>query len=420
MKNKYLDYHKCLKRKVFIGHLIRNLIGITTMAILLMTISANATPELEWSKTFGETYRDEAYSVQQTFDGGYIFSGIKESRIAWLLKTDSNGNELWNKTFQGVRGARSVLQTPDGGYILLGGGATESWLIKTDTQGNLLWKKTFERGDVFFGGDVQQTSDEGYIIANTKRDFIGNAWLIKTDSNGDIMWNTVLGGKHSDQVFSVQETSDEGYIFSGYTQSYSDANVQQGEADSWIIKTDANGNELWNKTFLIEGDNRAYSVQETSDKGYIFAIRTSGVSDGLLIKTDTNGNEQWYKPFSCPLSFVQQTLDGGYIVVCNSHDGRLIKTDINGNEQWSMGFGKLNSVQQTSDGGYILAGKNDRNFPGDAWLIKIKGDIIEIPTEAKPTEVKPTEKPIGKTSGFELVLAMMSLMATYTFKRKKR
>ena len=152
------------------------------------------------------------------------------------------------------------------------------------------WQKTFGGSGNDYANSVQQTSDGGYIIAGyTDSSGTGNyyAWLIKTDASGNKLWDKTFGGSNADYASSVQQTSDGGYI-AGYTDS-------SGNYDAWLIKTDASGNKLWDKTFGGSNADYANSVQQTSDGGYIIAGKTdsygaAGNADARLIKTDANGN----------------------------------------------------------------------------------------------------------------------------------
>jgi hypothetical protein len=139
---------------------------------------------------------------------------------------------------------------------------------------------------------VRRTSDGGYIVAGRTGSFgAGGAdvFLIKIDANGNISWAKTYGGTYSDEAYSVQQTSDGGYIVAGYTNSFG-----AGNTDFFLIKTDANGNVQWAKTYGGTNWDEAFSVQQTSDGGYIVAGRTAsfgaGVEDFFLIKTDANGD----------------------------------------------------------------------------------------------------------------------------------
>ena len=346
-----------------------------------------------FSAIFGGAGIDWGYSVRQTSDGGYIIAGWTASYGAggydvWLIKTDSSGNKVWDKTF-GAGEGYSVQQTSDGGFVVTGytassgAGFADVWLIKTDAAGNKVWDKTFGGAGDDYGNSVRQTTDGGYIIAGITGTY--DVWLIKTDSLGNRVWDRTFGGADYDWGGSVRQTSDGGYVISGYTKSYG-----AGGEDVWLIKTDASGNVVWDTTFGGSGDDEGNSVQQTSDGGYIIAGWTDsygvGESDVWLIKTDASGNKVWDRTFGGPGfdggQSVQQASDGGYVITgytqsygAGSSDVWLVRTDASGNKVWDKTFGGLGddegcSVQQSSDGGYVITGRTDY----DLWLVKTDAD----------------------------------------------
>jgi hypothetical protein len=367
-------------------------------------------PKEAWNKTFGGMLDDAAYSVQQTTDGGYIIGGYTKSYgiavwTPWLLKTDSNGEEQWNKTYtyyslpylSGF--IHSVQQTNDGGYILgcsfvntsrqqsemllpssdsSRGYLSVMMLIKTDASGKEQWNRTYAGIEYSWCYCVRQTTDGGFIATgggNASSSGSINVYLLKTSSDGAMQWLKMYGTSEMDEEGRwVEQTADGGYIISGL----SDCNYDTDWGKIWLIKTDTNGVMSWNKKFegtlRIGPETYGTSVQQTTDNGFLVA----GVmkNQGCLIKTDSSGNEAWRKtPFLNDYSYFcysgMQTSDGGYIVSGNG----IIKTDALGNEQWNVTIPTpFTSCQQTTDGGYIIAGSTSGYYNGDLWLIKFEPD----------------------------------------------
>ena len=393
-----------------------------TFFILTSISTIQAQVDTLWSKTFGGIQSDLGYSVQQTTDSGYIIAGATKSFGAgsfdvWLIKTDASGNILWTKTTGGsdIDIAYSVKQTTDGGYIIAGKaesfstGDSDVWLIKTDASGSTLWTKIFGGVEDEYAYSVDQTSDGGYIITGAKRidpnpPYYSDIWLIKTNASGDTAWSKTFGTFLSDVGYFVQQTSDGGYFVLGYSSAV-------GTDFVWLIKTDAYGDTLWTKRF--DGgvlQDAVSSAQQTSDGGYIITGITNsfgaGEADVWLIKTDAYGDTLWTKTFggieSDGAFSVQQTTDGGYIIAgwtisyaVGNYDVWLIKTNAYGDTLWTKNFGGINedraySVQQTADGGYIVAGWTSSFGAGsfDVWLIKVAPVIsnVESNTDIIPSD----------------------------------
>jgi hypothetical protein len=368
-----------------------------------MTCKKHNQSTLSFTATFGGSRPDVGYSVQQALDGGYIIAGWTSSYGAggddvWLVKTDASGNRVWDKTFGGAGYDRghSVQQTSDGGYIIAGytssygAGMDDVWLIKTDTLGDRVWDKTFGGTEDDLGVSVRKTTDGGYIIAGYTTSYGAGAadvWLVKTDASGSEVWARAFGGTESDMAYSVQQTSDGGYIVTGWTNSFG-----AGYDDVWLVKTDDSGNQVWNKTFGGSYDDEGHSVRQTSDGGYIIAGSAGHFgeirADVWLIKTDSLGSKVWDKTYGGTESdvgySVQQTSDGGYIVVGSTAsfgggeaDVWLIKTDPSGNQVWNRTFGGPFvevgfAVEHTADGGFVCTGitNSSNDSYDDVWLVK--------------------------------------------------
>jgi len=350
---------------------------------------------LEWSKTFGGSKNDVGESVQITSDGGYIIVGYTYSFGAgesdvYLIKTDSEGNMLWNKTYGGPKcdAGRSVQETSDGGYIIAGYTHEDVYLIKTDSEGNLLWNTTYGGPNSDEGQFVQITSDGGYIIVGSTKSFRVDAdvYLIKTDREGNMLWNKTYGGSDEDRGKSVQVTGDGGFIIVGSTKSFG-----SGKSDVYLIKTDSEGNMLWSRTYGGSKDDWGYHVKITGDSGYVISgfhvkVGEGGAAGGsvvYLIKTDSDGKKQWIKTYDGATGYsVHVTEDGGYIIVGEIYLGLnrdifLIRTDSDGRELWSKNIGGPltdvgKSIQVKNDGGCIIAGRTDRFSPNvfDVYLVR--------------------------------------------------
>lgn len=265
-------------------------------------------------------------------------------------------------------------------------------------QVDTLWTKTFGGKGADGGSSVQQTADEGYIIVGNTGSFgagHGDVWLIKTDASGDTLWTKIYGQSQFDYGISVQQTTDGGYIVLGNTGSFS-----AGDFDVWLIKTNAFGDTLWTRTYGGSGIDWGYSIQQTTDGGYIIVGSIISINgndlDIWLFKTDSSGDTIWTKTFGGILGeegySVSETTDGGYIITgisgfsfVGETDVYLIKTDDSGDTLWTRTYGASGNdtgwwVQQTKDEGYIIVGSTDfySGFDGNVWLIKtdVFGDTL--------------------------------------------
>ena len=364
---------------------------------------------IKWERTYGGSDTDMVHSIQQTSDGGYIVAGGTESFDAgsgdvWLVKIDAHGNITWQKTYGNANreDIDSIQQTTDGGYIVGGASATalpDKLILKLDTNGNVTWQKKIGGGSIDYTACIQQTTDGGYITAGGTQSFgLGgfDFWIVKLDQSGTVTWQKTYGALAWDCAYSIQQTSDGGYIVAGRTESFG-----SGSNDFWILKLDQSGAVTWEKTYGGSGYERATSVQQTNDGGYIVAGHTDsfGVNgDMWILKLTETGTVTWQKTYGGNLgeqaNSIQQTSDGGYIVVgyttsfgAGNGDIWILKLDQSGEVTWEKTYGGSGNdnisnedmyfshglIQQTSDGGYIVGGYTVSFGAGDRdmWVLKL-------------------------------------------------
>jgi hypothetical protein len=389
---------------------MKQLLPILIILFLYISINAQA-PDTLWIKTFGGSSWDNGWSIQQTDDFGYIISGATYSFGAgnsdvWLIKTDDAGENPFTKTFGGSNDdiGYSVQQTSDLGYIIagktfsFGAGLSDLYIVKTDAAGDYLSSKTFGGGDSDEARSIQVTNDNGFIIAGLTASFgagSSDILLVKTDSGGDTIWTRTFGGTQGELGYSVQKTADNGYIVVGSTYSFG-----SGGLDVYLIRVNSFGDTVWTKTFGGSDDDEGYYVAMTSEGGYIICgysnSFTAGAKDVFLIKTNSSGDTLCTKTFG-GVGFdegysVQQTSDGGYIICgrtnsfgSSSYDLWLIKTNEYGDTIWTKTLGGSsydygNFVKRTSDNGYIICGTTGSFAAGysNVWLIKTAPDFSAV------------------------------------------
>lgn len=378
--------------------------ALSILALLTLTVSPIAAQE-GFERTFGGPDQELGYSVEQTFDRGFVICGSTASFGAgssdiFLIRTNAEGDEIWSKTYGGSESeiGYSVQQTPDRGFIIAGftysygAGNGDVYLVRTDFAGDTLWTRTYGGSEFDWGYSVDQTSDGGYIIAGSTTSFgaeTGDAYAIRTDSLGITVWARGYGGHQTDYARSVEQTTDGGFILAGTTYTFGTAS-----GDLYIIKTDASGAPEWTRTFGQDRVDEGNSVTQTYDGGYIVAGETYSSQtvsrDIYLVRLDASGDSLWTKTFG---GFdrdvawsVRQTADAGYIVAgftessgAGDQQVYLLRTDSLGDTLWTRTYGgperdSGKSVGMTIEGGYVIGGDTESYGQGDRDLYLIKTD----------------------------------------------
>jgi len=318
---------------------------LSSMLMVAFNIQAavsSTPPETEWDRTYGGADRDQASSVVQTSDGGYVIAGFTRSfgaggMDAWLVKTDSSGNHEWNRTHGETGdedvGLHGLIKTMNGGYALAGyttskgAGGRDVWLVKTDSDGYMEWDERYGGPNDEEAISVVQTDDGGYAMAGYTVSYGAGSydfWLVKTDSSGHHEWNRTYGEAYDDRAYSLIQTSDGGFAMTGWTQSYAGAGPHRGR-DAWLVKTNSTGHMEWNQSYGEAGyaDDQGYSVIQKHDGGYAIAGHTTSFGatryDWLLLRTDSSGKLLWRRIYGGDYDdyahFIQQTDDEGFLIV---------------------------------------------------------------------------------------------------------
>jgi hypothetical protein len=404
-------------RSIFVCMLVcATIMMVVGTSIAKNTTQESSSPEIEWIHTFDSILNDRAYYVDQTADGGYIFTG---STIVTppgytellLVKTDGNGEESWHNNFPidmtNLYGT-VVHQTTDGGYIIVGsvGG---SWLwdvqvTKVDANGDLVWQKSFGKSDgPDHGSDILQTSDGGYIVLGDTSSYGQGGydlWLIKLAADGTEQWNKTSGGESFDIPTSFTTTGDGGYLIIGSTDAV------DGMGDIWVVKTDANGEESWQQTYGDANFTENGICIKPESNGYIILgnlFDEYGNESMWLLRIDDQGTLQWDEQISedeiLHATSISPTTDGGYFITGSLYDmvswvsdAYFLKLDHQGATQWiktidvSEGFSdEANCGIQARDGGYVAVGSTGdlNNWTGDTFIVKIeaeKGVVLDSVT----------------------------------------
>ena len=344
-----------------------------TIALSFLTNSLISQSSIEWQKALGGSDLDEAYSIQQTTDGGYIIAGKSNSTDGDV--SDNNGS-------------------------------MDFWIVRLDPMGEIIWEKSLLDDGFEVAYAIQQTNDGGFIVAGSSDNDDGvNMLVIKLKDNGDVEWQTYLGGSGFDAAYSVRQTTGGEYIVAGESNSEDgDVTAPKGAFDAWIVKLDPFGEIMWERSFGGTQDDRANAIQLTSDGGMVFAGHTfssdgditghHGLNDFWIVKLDSLGTLEWQKALGGQLLEEAMTLypaaDGGIIaagytfsfdgdvtVSYGNQDIWVVKLNSQGDLHWQKTLGGsendiLFSIDQPALNEFKLAGgTNSTDFdvssPLGAW-----------------------------------------------------
>jgi putative intracellular protease/amidase len=324
---------------------------------------------------------------------------VRSNNIDW-----ANDSVIWSKTYggKGADGARAVCETPEGGFYITGytfshgTGDADLLVAKVNDKGNLVWARSYGGAGTEYGYGCKAVTD-GCVIAGYTTSFgkgSKDVLLLKFDSSGKEIWSKTFGGASWDVGMAVDGNSESGYVVCGFTHSFG-----AGEEDVYVIKTDADGNTIWAKTFGGERYEFGNSVHVTNDGGCLVGATTgtfgNGNADFYLIRIDADGSEIWTRSYGNKgrrgygfdwCNSMSLTGDGGSIAVGYTDsqdimDAHVVKFDDKGSDVWTRSFGNKpfydygHSVCEIKDGSYVICGVT-KSIRGnnDISLTKLSAD----------------------------------------------
>ena len=298
---------------------------------------------IQWEVSLGGSAFDEAQSILQTADGGYIVAGYSNSidgdvsgnhgsHDGWVVKLDGLGNMEWQKCLGGadLDGFHSVIQLPDASYALTGGtrsndgdvsgnhGDNDLWLVELDPNGVLLNQKCFGGSLNDSGRTIKRTMDQGYLLAGSSLSNDGDVsghhgpddhydmWVVKTDTSGAIQWQRSLGGSDDDVGYTALQAADGDHLVAGIAHSSDgDVSVSHGHFDVWLVRLDAMGDLEWERSYGGSETEHCLSIQPTLDGGFLLGCHSSssdgdvtghiGSPDYWLLEVNDVGDIQWQR-----------------------------------------------------------------------------------------------------------------------------
>jgi Secretion system C-terminal sorting domain len=280
-------------------------------------LKLNAAGNIQWQNTIGGDSLEVLYSVIQTFDGGYLLGGYSSSDSGWDKTEDCRGH-------------------------------FDCWVMKLDTMGNVLWQKTIGGDTTDFLYSIIQSSDVGYLVGGNSRSGISgdkteanqggyDYWVVKLNSQGSIQWQNNIGGSDDDLLKSVVQTEDGGYLLGGNSRSGISGDkteANRGSYDYWIVKLDAAGSIQWQK--VIGGNNNDVlgSIIRTSDAGgyLISGFSYTGIN-GYKTSASRGFNDYWVVKLGITDGIPEPTISATTLQLFPNPSTGVVTVSLAGNTQ---------------------------------------------------------------------------------------
>jgi hypothetical protein len=438
-------------------------------------------PSLIWQKALGGSKLDYGQAVTATVDGGVVVAGYTPSNDGdvsgnhggddyWVVKLNAAGQKLWQKTLggTGTDQANAITASGDGGVVVVGytysndgdvsgnHGNGDIWVVKLDANGAKVWQKTLGGTGTDQANAITASGDGGVVVAgytySNDGDVSGNhgngdMWVVKLDANGAKVWQKCLGGTNQETARAITASGDGGYMVAGYAYSNDgDVSGNHGNGDMWVVKLDANGAKVWQKTLGGTDKDYGWAITASGDGSVVVAgwtnstngdaIGNHGSYDYLVVKLDAAGQKLWQKCLGGSGDDVAQGItasgDGGVVMVgyTDSKDGDVsgfhgfydywvVKLDAAGQKLWQKCLGGPISdipygITTSGDGDYVVAGYTSstdgdvsgfHGGDGDYWVVKLGSttptvnDLIVTPSPVCAGQLVQFIATVGKVTG---------------------
>jgi len=350
---------------------------------------------VRWEQTYGGAAADFGNGIVHIPEGGFAIAGRIASKGAggddmWLLRLDEEGALLWDRTYgtAGSESANGLALAPDGGFLLVGTSHTQAtsldwWIVRTDSEGVALWDKTFSTMDADHAFAAVAVQAGGFAVAGV-RDRVaqgtGRFWLIRLADDGSVQWEKTYGDLGSEQLaYGLVEFPGDGFALAGTASD-----------DFWLVRTDLEGNLLWDQSYDFGAGqyDRATSLVRMPDDGLALAGWTSNgqPSDYWIVRTDAEGEALWTNHYDREVTDLAEDVavlaDGGLVVVGSSQsegngDLWIVRTDPAGAVVWERSYGGAEydggyGVVALPDADLAFVGRNSSMGAGadDAWALR--------------------------------------------------
>ena len=377
------------------------------MIILMYIFIQVEEPDTIWTEVYENEGTDTISTIIEVEDNNYLIGGKNKTGMvsnSRRLKINRDGGVIWDIFDSKSILFRSFIFTKEGDYVFTGDYSGDISLVRVNRDGDSIWNKTYGHRPtyVFYGYDVEQTEDSGFIVVGYRDTYDGNyyyedVYVVRTDKDGDSLWARAYGSIEGDSMERGRRMIrvDDGYIICGYKERGA-----FGDKDGYLLKIDDAGDSLWAKVYGYEGRMEEFNdIERVGDGfvvvGYVWRGYYEDDYEMSLMRFDSNGDSLWSRYYGGDGDDrgygVAVTPDRGFIIVgytgsygAGGKDVYIVRVDSVGEVEWEKVIGGVGDetgidVIVDSDSNYVVAGySNSFSADNDVYIIKIGKDVSGV------------------------------------------